>query len=419
MGVMGPDYLQRVAIAGSRTSAPQRPAVIGPSSMPGWDWPAIAVGSDAEAHPAVQPAPAGEFVVGKGLGTAAEGETTASSTGVATTPGASTQPASIPNTWQPLGVPGNLSGHQQEELHDARSGRASNYLQHVTIAGSRTGVVATPAVVGPPPMPRSEVQKEPSLSPVAPQELRAATQSVPRPDDEAAIREARGLRRVPTPSPTAADERAEKRSVPEEPTGPALQAEIQSNLRPGTEPVISAPRGLRPVREPTASLPSNAVSQAPAAEALTPTLREIERRSGTLNNDGSRAARLQSQTAEEPITPDDLKPALPPVRPPHPLPHRAAGTAEPERHPTPSLGSVLAVAPTQQVLASKGHWQPVVPPISVAGNQGHISIGRVEVQVNNHLPQLPVVSRPEPVRVRRSASGPLEAYYLDRFALRR
>ena len=417
---MGPDYLQRVAIAGSRTSAPPRPAVVGPPSMPGRDWPAIAVGSDTEARPAIQPASEGEFVVDKGLITAAESQTAA----VAITQGASTRPASIPNTWQPVGVPVNPSGHKQEELHDDRRVLASNYLQHITIAGSRTGVVTTPAVVGPPPTPRSEVQEEPSLSPVAPHELKAATQSIPRPDDEAA----RELRPVLTPSPTAADERAEQRSLSDEPTRAALRAEIQSILRPGTEAVISAPRGLRPVRdpppaapyEPTVSLPSNAVSQAPAAEALTPTLREIERRSGTLNDDASGVARLQSQAAAEPVARDDLKPAAPPVRHPHPLPRRV-GTAEPERQPVPPLGSVLAVAPTQQMLAPKAHWESVTPSIPAAGtnNQSHISIGRVEVHVNNHLPQLPVVSRPEPIRVRRSASGSLEAHYLDRFTLRR
>jgi hypothetical protein len=421
---MGPDYLQRVAIAGSRTSAPPRPAVVGPPSMPGRDWPAIAVGSDTEARPAIQPASEGEFVVDKGLITAAESQTAA----VAITQGASTRPASIPNTWQPVGVPVNPSGHKQEELHDDRRVLASNYLQHITIAGSRIGVVTTPAVVGPPPTPRSEVQEEPSLSPVAPQELRAATQSIPRPDDEAGIRAASGLRPVPTPLPTAADERTERRSVPDEPTRPALRAEIQSILPPGTEAVISAPRGLRPVRdpppaalyEPTVSLPSNAESQARAAEALTPTLREIERRSGTLNNDASGAARLQLQAAAEPIARDDLKPAPSPVRPPHPPTHRL-GTVEPERHPVPPLSSVLAVAPTQQLLAPKAYWEPVMPPIAAAGtnNRSHISIGRVEVQVNNRLPQLPIVSRPEPIRVPRSASGSLEAHYLDRFTLRR
>jgi len=87
----------------------------------------------------------------------------------------------------------------------------------------------------------------------------------------------------------------------------------------------------------------------------------------------------------------------------------------------PPLGSVLAVAPTQQMLAPKAHWESVTPSIPAAGtnNQSHISIGRVEVQVNNHLPQLPVVSRPEPIKVPRLASGSLEAHYLDRFALRR
>jgi len=38
--------------------------------------------------------------------------------------------------------------------------------------------------------------------------------------------------------------------------------------------------------------------------------------------------------------------------------------------------------------------------------------------VNNRLPQLPAASRPEPIRVSRSASALLEAHYLDRFSLR-
>jgi hypothetical protein len=57
-------------------------------------------------------------------------------------------------------------------------------------------------------------------------------------------------------------------------------------------------------------------------------------------------------------------------------------------------------------------------PASSTRDESRITIGRVEVQVNNRWPPLPAVSQPEPVKVSRPAAAVLETHYLDRFFLR-
>jgi hypothetical protein len=81
---------------------------------------------------------------------------------------------------------------------------------------------------------------------------------------------------------------------------------------------------------------------------------------------------------------------------------------------------VAGVPVKQPALVPKSHGLPVLPlnPAPIARSESHITIGRVEVQVNNRWPQPPAALRPEPVRVSRPASALLEARYLDRFSLR-
>jgi hypothetical protein len=81
---------------------------------------------------------------------------------------------------------------------------------------------------------------------------------------------------------------------------------------------------------------------------------------------------------------------------------------------------VAAAVTIEPAFVPKTQELPVLPPNPApsATNENRIIIGRVEVQVNNRLPQLPIVSLPEPVKVSRPASFLLEAHFLDRFFLR-
>jgi hypothetical protein len=131
-----------------------------------------------------------------------------------------------------------------------------------------------------------------------------------------------------------------------------------------------------------------------------------------LGDDGPR-----SQAVAEASASDGVNAAA--VRSPH-LPPPRVEAAEPIHPPILPSVEVAAAEPTQPVLTPKPQWTPFMPPSPVAGtrHESHISVGRVEVQVNNRSPEVRVVSRPEPVRASRPAPVSLEAHYLDRFFLR-
>lgn len=380
------NYLQRIAIAGSRAGAAAKPAVIGPPQMPGSVW------SLGRSSPAERPLPR-----------TVEGE----------------QRQSRPSLDLAQARPVGFDPEVQRAVDAKRRSEAERAPDIEPTSPGESIVAGRSATSG--------VQEGTPLRPVAPEEPRAAIQSVLRSDNEAVMTAPKGLRPVPKPPPPAADELAVRLPAHDEADRLATQAEIRSALRPRTESVIFAPQGLRPVfdpapaaaNEPTVPLPSDAESRLLSAESPIPAQVGIERRSEAPNGDGSGQARLRSPATAEAIASDDLERAGPPVPSPHPRPERV-GTATPTSHPAAPPAQVAVAAATQPAFIPKSHRLPVMPPNPALSttNESRITIGRVEVQVNNRWPQVPFVSSPEPVRVLRSASALLEAHYLDRFSLR-
>jgi hypothetical protein len=78
------------------------------------------------------------------------------------------------------------------------------------------------------------------------------------------------------------------------------------------------------------------------------------------------------------------------------------------------------MATSQLGFIPKLHEPAALPPsaLPTVNSESHVTIGRVEVQVNNRWPQLPAASRSQPVSVSRPPSALLEACYLNRFPLR-
>jgi hypothetical protein len=346
---------------------------------------------------------------------------------------------------------------------------AANYLQRIAIVGSRTVSAAKPAVVGPPDMPGSalsagppDLANPPSLSdrvedPSRPlldlervpqvglepveRAVESAPSSVTEPAHDLAPPQARGsaatggAERVP-----AGDSAPEQLTIPQ-----ALQSASTSHLRPKTRFFVRAPRELRPVAGPPST---------PTAEPVIPLLRDeaiiapprerrpvmppqpqpheepivglpvdiptptsdpepavtaqsiIEPRSKRPNNGSSDLAQLPMLAAAEPGRSDEMI--------------AVASAAETESRPVDPPEQVAQAAPTHRVSVPESQWLPAVPRSSAAdsGNGSRITIGRVEVHVNNRAPPRPVVLRPER-RVSWSAPALLDAHYLDRFFLRR
>jgi hypothetical protein len=103
-------------------------------------------------------------------------------------------------------------------------------------------------------------------------------------------------------------------------------------------------------------------------------------------------------------------PPVPPV-PPAPRVDAAAAAGEPAR--SPQAEELVQVA-----IAAKPSRDVSLPPmLPSSGKTDSISIGRVEVQVNNLPAQPPTVAQPRAAAVARTAGLP-GAYYLDRFSLR-
>jgi hypothetical protein len=347
---------------------------------------------------------------------------------------------------------------------------APNYLQRIAIVGSRTVGPAKPAVVGPPDMPGSALSA--GLPVLANRPLLSDRIEAPsRPLFDLERPRQAGLEPVertvePTPSsvtepapdlaPPQAGESAAtgdavtvpaRDSPPEQRTIPqAPQPASTSYLRPETRFFVRAPRGLRPVAEPPSTATAEPVIPLPHDEAIVAPPREwrpvtplqprtheeptvglpvdttiptsdpelavtaqsmIEPRLERPNNGSYGLAQLPMPTAAEPRRSDEMIAVV--------------SAAEPESRPVNPTEQVALAAPTHRVSFPGSQWLPAMTRNSAAntGNGSRVTIGRVEVHVNNHVPRRPVVSRPERRQVSWSAPGLLDAHYLDRFFLRR
>jgi hypothetical protein len=233
-----------------------------------------------------------------------------------------------------------------------------------------------------------------------------AQSSVPSRAEEALLSPEASVPRDPTPLPAF---QAEARATPLRPgqQAPALAAAparrvARETPAPGAleaGPVIQAPLSLRPAAPPVAALaaptPAGPVSaqlsssrEASAASRLPPAPRQgavaadIARPHQTATTAGASATVEvdYSRRSDAQRLPGQVTPAL------------DVGPVPPR--PVPSVG----------------------PPTSPMGRQSRITIGRIDVQVNNHPPALP--SSPPPPMTYAFPSHSLETRFLNRFPMR-
>jgi hypothetical protein len=378
---MDPHYLQRIAIAGSRTSASAKPAVAAPPQMLASVWPWW------RSIPADRGLP----------------------------PGAADY-AQLQSRSASDITPAQTFEFDPGSQHDVEGRRRSNAEPAADVEPAppgETGIAGRSA---------AGVQEGPRLLPVAPEEPRETIRRVLPVGKEASITAPKGLR--PAKPPPATDESVLHLRIPDEGDKLAAQAVIPGVPRPRTQSDVLAPRDLRPVLDPAAaaadgptlSLPSDAQARRSSAESPVPAEPGTERRSAAASGDRPRPARFQSPATAEAVGSGALEPTAP--APPRRL--EVAGMPALEDGPVAAPAQGAAVAPTKPRFAPKSHGLLVLPPnqAQTARSESRITIGRVEVQVNNRWPQLPAISRPEPVRGSRPAFAVLEARYLDRFSLR-
>ena len=380
---MGPNYLQRIAIAGCRAGAAAKPAVIGPPQMPGSVW------SLARSIRVDRPLPPG----------AVESE----------------QPQSRPPLDPAQARPVGSSPDVQRSV-DAKRQSKAELAPDVEPASPGEPIVARRSATG--------VEDGPRLQPIAAEEPRSPIPSVPRPANAAVITAPKGLRPIPKPPPPT-DEPTPRLPADDWADGLAAQGGIRGALRSRTQSIIVAPQGLRPVldpapttaHEPTVRLPPDAAPRTLSAESPVPAPPGIGHRPEAPGGDGSGPAQLQSPANAAAILSEDRVSAEPPLFFPD-SPLERVETADRTRHT--AAAPAAAAAPAPAAFIPQFPRLPVMPPnpASSTRDESRITIGRIEVQVNNRLPQLPAASRPEPIRVSRSASALLEAHYLDRFSLR-
>jgi hypothetical protein len=380
---MDPHYLQRVAMAGSRTSASARPAVAGPPQMPGVLWSfglsnspegPISLGVAEEEHPQFRPS-SSHLVRTQSAEVDREIRRTVDRSG--------------PSGAEPAG-----------DVEPAP--RGENGIARRSAAG---------------------VQEGSRLLPPTQEEPRETIRRVLPVSNEVSITAPKGLRPATKP-PATADESVLHPRIPEERSKLESQPVIPSVLRPGMHPPVPTPRGLRPVPDPATAaadefrveLRTDAETQRALTETPIPAQPGAEPRSLAASGDGSRLIRVRSPTVAKANALGSLE-ATAPAAPPS---FEPTGTAALEGPLAAPPAQVVAVATSQPGFVPKAHELPVLPPspAPTASSESRITIGRVEVQVNNRWPQLPAASRSQPVSVSRPPSALLEAYYLNRFPLR-
>jgi hypothetical protein len=451
---MGPHYLQRVAIAGSRTSAEARPGVASPPQMPGSVWlsrysipadrelPAGAAEyAELQSRPASDSMRAPGFVENAhGFPRAADGEGRSKAE-----PAGDVEPA--PSGEASVAGRSTERVRQGPQLLPVAPEQPWDAIRRILPVGHEASVTAPMGlrhVSKPPPAadaPRpylhsSEAGEKPAAQAVIAGVAQARTQS-----DVFAARSQRsvleraaataGSPTLRSPSIAQAPMSPAESYIPAQPgteRGEADEAGAQGTVpgvpRPRTQSDAFALRGPRPMVDPTAAAtdrrtlpsPSSAPAERSPAQGSIPALPGTERRSAAASGDRHHPVRFQSPTVAEATASGDLEPTAAT----RPLRSEPAETAALESRPVAPLPQTAAVATTPPGFVPKSHGLPVLPanPAPAARSESRITIGRVEVQVNNHSPQLPAISRSEPGRISRPASALLEAYYLARFSLR-
>jgi hypothetical protein len=300
----------------------------------------------------------------------------------------------------------------------------TNFLAKIAASGARTGAETPirPPVSGPPLMPGTLPDSVPSAGIDRIETLTAAPASLASPVSPAGANRPINLERanaappaaiIPpvnagqaaAPEPVARPARFDQaqpdrlgpdRSAQPEPVRhqeqptinePPLRA-LSRRLAPEAGPVIQAPKALRPP-EPVPEAPrvAHAVSATAAAQP-----------------------RLDAAAASQPIRAESKNHAPDPAPIKQP-PAALEGITNPgERTPTPALLPLPAMLPAEPAVAAP---QVVGPP---PRKEARISIGRLDVQVNNHPPAPPPVRPAAPVT--HPAPDTLERHYLDRFRLK-
>ena len=406
MSAMDPHYLQRVAIAGSRIGASVKPPVAGPPQMPGSVWSSLRPVStdltlppDAEDYAQLGSRPASASPRAEIVDFDPESERAVVEE---RRPNAELAPDVQPAPSGETSIAPRSSAGRQEKPQLPPLAPA---LEPVT----RTGHLM-----------RQERPQSPPVVPEGPQEVIRRVLSV---GNGASITAPKRLRPIAQPPP-ATEEGVTQHRTADEGNTRASQAMIPAVVWPCTQLAARAPRGLRPVSDPVpaaadelrAALPLAAEAPRTSAEGPIPAQPETGQRSAIRRGNDARLAGRWSAPAAEAMASDALEPtAL------SPLPRLALmGMAAFQGRPIAAPAQVSAMTVVEPELVPKSQGPPVLPPnLSPSDrSESRITIGRIEVQVNNRAPQLQPVSTPEPVRVSRPASALLEAYYLDRFSLR-
>ncbi len=268
----------------------------------------------------------------------------------------------------------------------------------------------------------------PPLPPVSP-----GNPIVPRPDTGQLIMAPAGLRPRTRPTlATAPSAQLVNPAASDEPASAGAQMELRPT-RPQSQsgPVITAPAGLRSVPLPLpggvyhlADPLSPSVAPEPSATAPTPpALPSLPLASGIAHHAGAITAAPQPEPMPEPAALD-----YNPLRPPQPI--RAAAPEPPttSRQPVQPGGSspaatasVLSVQPVPQTPWLAPQRPPVtLPDVPAPGrSESRISIGRIEVQVNNNPAQAVAPPASRLPAAPHSAALLFDAKYLDRFTLLR
>jgi hypothetical protein len=328
----------------------------------------------------------------------------------------------------------------------------ANYLERIALAGSRRGAAAQPAVSGPPlmpvlarppprpransfPSPFGEMERNDTNIPAA-----RSTSVGPVVNQDAAT----GRRPAPAVQPEASDPLLAGASSPivaphyyMPSTSRADVGRVSSILGVAGAPLIRLPSGLRrkpgappgtpslsefpppvtaPVPEQSRPATGAAISEDPLASPETSTAAYIGPYDTLVGQADPVPRRAEAAAKMRQLPPHATAVATPQTQTSGQLRARATVQDAKTGDPTPATSGVRV--PDMRAGPSVPP-SPGPPILARPRTENRIAIGRVEVQVNNLSPQVPVASASKSVSASHSAGAFLPgSYYLDRFSLR-